>query len=247
MGFPMPRISYDLRKYRPKKTAVATALHTVFFVFFLVSILLGLTSTAWGQRGSELSSTQLFDPYWAVGPSLKAVALEVSRKSDGANGILSEGDQLAFFAGSSSGIDLFGNSRFGYNIVSMVSSFKLAHQENSNGDLVNLGTGVSGTFGYIFPMVFYLATLGDNAFFKLGVGVGVGFADFNGNVTLSDGTTSNISHNINKPVPVIGFSAEIRWGRMILSFSDNGPGFSKGDFEFFVSDASLNFGIIFDF
>ena len=77
----------------------------------------------------------------------------------------------------------FSDSNVGYSWLLNLSSIRLNEQELSAKKTVDLGTEVNGYFATTVPVVFY--NFGDRdrgQYLRLGVGLGVGVARFNGDV-----------------------------------------------------------------
>ncbi len=128
-----------------------------------------------------------------------------------------------------------------------LSTIHLKEQELSDGSVVNLGTEVDGYFAYTVPTVFY--NFGDRHrghYFRTGIGLGIGVAEFNGDVVLTESTQPNdrvsISNGTSNVFLALGIFVDYQWDNFTVRLSTAGPNLEYNGYDINVSGSSLVFG-----
>ena len=224
-------------------------------LLFLLLLLSSFTVQAEEQSdtvSSEKFSTWLWD-YLTVGASLSAgiggrlVTIDVTRRDTNDHGRLIENKEDALFLLYSTRARYFSDSNVGYSWLLNLSSIRLNEQELSAKKTVDLGTEVNGYFATTVPVVFY--NFGDRdrgQYLRLGVGLGVGVARFNGDVVLTESSQLNdrvtISNGTSNLFLALGFFVDYQWENFAIRLSTAGPNVNINGYEVNVFGTSLMFG-----
>jgi hypothetical protein len=176
-------------------------------------------------------------------------SLRVERNTDGASAKLVQRDESAFFLSYSTRPSFFKGSNFGYTFMVNYVNFDMKQQELENDVLADIGTEVRGKMIYAVPTLYY--QWGEHryngTFVRLGVGVGVGAATYEGTVLLSSGervATKNHSY-----APRLTFSdfLEARWHHFGISLSYAAPRIYGDEYDIKVTDFSVSAGYTYYF
>jgi hypothetical protein len=219
----------------------------------------GITSSAAAvdETPATKSYTAEIWDYLTTGGSLtigvggREADLTVTRLSDNASGKLVQRNERSYFLNYSTRPIFFDDSKFGYDFVFNLSTFKMGQQQTANNVYQDLGTGGSGRFAYIVPTLFYM--WGDHrqgTYFKAGIGLGAGIATFDGDIILTDSATQDQVTFSNKSTALRFASSlelEARWKNWGILLTAAGPNLQKDGYEFQLGDIAFSFGYRFTF
>lgn len=225
------------------------------FVLTLLQLLLSFSVHAEGHDSDvtdEKLSTWLWN-YLTVGASVTAgiggrsIAIDVKRDGTDGHGKILENRENEFFLLYSTKAGYFGGSNIGYAWLFNLSTLHLNEQEQQDGTIVNLGTEVDGYFAYTVPTIFY--NFGDRYrghYFRTGIGLGIGMAEFKGDIVLTESTQANdrvgISNGRSNIFFALGVFIDYQWQNFTVRLSTAGPNLEYSGYEMNVSDSSLVFG-----
>jgi len=114
----------------------------------------------------------------------------VTRKSDGATGMIVDRDYPAVFVIYSTKPTLFPDSRFGYTFMLRLSSFNMDQQVATGAPIAGTPTdvrsNVSGIIGYALPAIYYRwgGHYLEGTFFQIGAGAGLTTTTYSGTMEL---------------------------------------------------------------
>ena len=177
----------------------------------------------------------------------RSVGVDVTRIGTNDHGKIVENKEDELFLFYSTKARYFGTSNVGYSWLLNLSTMHLKEQELSDGSIVNLGTGIDGRFASIVPTVFY--NFGDRHrghHLRAGIGLGIGFADFSGDIVLTESTQTNdrvsVSNGASTVFFAFGVFIDYQWKNLIVRLSNAGPNIEYGGYDVNVSGTSLVLG-----
>ena len=181
-----------------------------------------------------------------VGVGGREASLTVKRLSDNAKGKLVQRNQESYFLIYNSRPSFFRDSKWGYDFMFNLSTFRMDQQQIDNKVYQDLGTSAHGQFAYVVPTAFYM--WGDHrrgTYFKAGIGLGLGTARFDGDIILTDSATRDrvtISQQTTKLHFASSVVFEARWKNWGLLLTVAGPDVRRNDYDIQISDVALSFG-----
>lgn len=202
---------------------------------------------------SDVGFSRWLWDYLTVGASITAgvggrsVAIDVKREGTADHGKIIENKENELFLLYSTKASYFGDSNVGYAFLLNLSTIHLNEQEKLDGNVANLGTEVDGYFAYTVPTVFY--NFGDHHrghYFRAGFGLGIGLAEFNGDVVLTESTRPNdrvsISNGTSNVFFALGVFLDYQWKNFAVRLSSAGPNLKYNGYDINVNETSLVFG-----
>lgn len=224
-------------------------------LLILLQLLLSFSALAEEQPGyasDEKVSSRLWD-YLTVGASITAgiggrsVTIDVTRQGTNDHGRIVENKADELFLLYSTRAGYFGNSNVGYAWLLNLSTIHLNEQELTDGNIVKLGTEVNGYFATVVPTVFY--NFGDRYrghYLRAGIGLGVGVANFDGDIELTESAQVNdlvtISNGTSDIFLGIGVFIDYQWENFAFRLSSAGPNLEYNGYDINVSGTSVMFG-----
>lgn len=200
----------------------------------------------------EKFSTWLWD-YLTVGASVtvglggRQNSIDVTRSGTSNHGRIIQNSENAYFLLYSTKASYFGDSNIGYAALFNLSSINLKEQEQADGTVLNLGTEVNGYFASTVPTIFY--NFGDRYrghYLRAGIGFGIGVAEFNGEIVLTESTQPNdriiISNGTSNVFLAAGIFIDYQWKNFAIQVSTAGPKLKYNGYDINVSGTSLMFG-----
>ena len=173
----------------------------------------------------------------------------LKRSSDNATATMVQRDNNAIFLSYGSKPSFFKDSKFGYMFSVGYVNFDMKNQEVPGDQFADFGTELEGQLVYAVPTLYY--QWGEHrykgTFVRLGLGVGVGAAQYSGNVRLSSGEvvyTHNRSYQLR--LAVSNF-IEARWRQIGISFSYAAPRIYGDGYDIRATGVSANIGYVFYF
>ncbi|MDH5178946.1 MAG: hypothetical protein OEZ39_07690 [Gammaproteobacteria bacterium] len=153
----------------------------------------------------------------------------------------------AWFLSYNTRAGYFKDSNFGYSWMFNLSSFEARHQELESKEIVNLNTRVQGYFAYLVPAVFYnFGAKQSHDWFRIGIGLGLGLAEFDGDIILTSSATPNdrvaVSNGPSNLFGALGFFIEWQRAPFTIRLAAAGPGLKYNGYEINVADTSLMLG-----
>jgi hypothetical protein len=206
----------------------------------------GFLTGLWNSLTDEANLT--------LGYGILEANLTVKRKSDGANGTMSQRDTSAIFLVYSTRPSFFKDSNFGYTFMVNYITFDMGEQEIYQNQYATLGTHITGWMVYAVPTLYY--QWGEHryagTFVRLGIGAGVGTAIYSGTIKLTSSqvpggeqiSTSNSSYS---PRLTLTDFLEARWHHFGISMSYAAPRIYGDEYDVKVSNYSVNVGYTYYF
>lgn len=202
---------------------------------------------------SSPSLWQRFYDYWIDGASVTLgvgvaeASATITRISDHATGKLVHRVEDAYFFSYRTKPNYINASDFGYSWMLNLSGFYLDKQQVGKNTYVDLGTGMRGMFAYLVPTLFYnWGNKYDGSFVRAGVGLGLGLAEFNGDIILTDSTIPNdritIHHGMSNLHAAVSVMLEFRKNNWGLRITSAGPTFDENGYNIALGDSSVNLG-----
>lgn len=224
----------------------------------IAGLLLFLTSTSHAEPIEQSFSEQLWDylvngATLTLGAGVRQSGIKVIRTSDRAEGTIVQRNDEAYFISYSTRPSYFKTApHAGYTLSFNLSSFDADQQEIDKDIYEDIGTRVSGSFIYVVPTVFYEWGYyrKTGRFTRLGLGVGLGFTRFQGDIILtesSDQQRLDLDSEASKLRVASGIILETRWNHWGLHLSVAGPGFENDGYEIQVQDTAIHLGYSFVF
>lgn len=178
----------------------------------------------------------------------RTIAIDVTRLGVEDHGKMVEKVEDALFLIYNTKASYFGNSNLGYGLLFNLATFHLKDQELINSEVVNLGTEVDGYFAYTVPTIFY--NFGDRHrghYLRTGIGLGIGLAEFNGNVVLTESLLPSdrvdISNGASNLFAAFGVFIDYQWENFTLRIATAGPSLMYNGYNMNISDTSVMFGV----
>jgi hypothetical protein len=203
-------------------------------------------------------STGFFSSVWQgltdeanlrVGYGVVKWTMDIKRSSDGATATLVQRDNGAIFIGYGSKPSFFQDSSFGYTFMVNYVHFDFKNQEIPGDKYADFGTEIKGDLIYAVPTLYY--QWGEHRFtgrfIRLGVGVGLGAAQFSGTVRLSTGEIVYTEKRSYEPRLAFSDFLEARWNQIGISISFASPRVYGDGYDIRVSDFSANIGYVYYF
>ncbi len=184
-----------------------------------------------------------------VGVGTRQAELKVTEKSSGRYGKIAQRDEEAYFLSYSTRPSFIGDSHFGYTFILNYTTFNMDKQETAKNIYEDLGTRVRGKTAYVVPTLFY--QWGEHRekgkFVRLGVGLGMGVAKFNGDIILTDPQpkplvpihVSNDSYDLKFAASAFLEARYRHWG---IKVSIAGPNYQDETYKYNLSDIAVNLG-----
>jgi len=187
-----------------------------------------------------------------VGVGTRQAELKVTEKISGKFGKIVQRDEGAYFLSYSTRESFIGSSQFGYTFMLNYTTFNMDKQETAKNIYEDLGTRVRGKVAYAVPTLFY--QWGEHRkigkFVRLGVGLGLGVAKFEGNIILTNPAPA-------PPIPIANGSYDLKfaasaflearyrhWG---IKISIAGPSYQDEKYIYNLSDIAVNLGYTYYF
>ncbi|MDH5180901.1 MAG: hypothetical protein OEZ39_13165 [Gammaproteobacteria bacterium] len=145
------------------------------------------------------------------------------------------------------------NSNSGWYIEYAFSTFSVSRQElgeDNSGNLLDMGTRVSGEYLYMTPVFFYEFLPGGdtarkNESLKMGAGVGIGYQRIKGDIYLTEQLpVRRLNVDINKPGYAISVFFEYTINNYMLRARGNTPITTHGETQFNVYEFGLDIGYV---
>ena len=178
----------------------------------------------------------------------RSTSADVTRQGTEDHGKMIENVEDALFLTYNTKASYFGKSNAGYAWLFNLSTFNLKDQELANNQTVNLGTEVEGYFAYAVPTFFY--NIGDRYrghFLRTGIGLGIGLADFKGDVILTESFQTNdrvdISNGTSNVFFALGVFIDYQWNNFTIRIASAGPNINYNGYEINIADSSVMFGL----
>ncbi len=178
-----------------------------------------------------------------VGLGTRQADIQVRDKITNAYGKISERNENAYFLSYSTRPSFIGTSKFGYNFAFNYTRFTMDRQEVAKDDYRDIGTRVRGRVAYVVPTLFY--QLGEHgpkgAYARLGVGLGLGVAKYEGNIILdypSNTTPVEISNGRYDLKTAASLYLEGRYRNWGVTVTAAGPVYEDDRYRYNVTDIS---------
>lgn len=221
----------------------------------ILSILLLLTTSTLQAR--DVSFGEWAYDYFVNGATVKLGAgarlagIRVNRLSDNAEGRIVQRRDQSYFLTYSTRPVFFSIENTGMTFVFNLSNFNAGEQEVGKDNFVDVGSRANGRLYYVVPTAFY--QWGDyvrGTYARLGLGLGVGVAEFNGNILLTS-TPGNDNVSLSQSGASVTFASSLviegHWNNWGITFQYAGPVYETSDYQFNVEDISVNLGYQFVF
>jgi len=181
-----------------------------------------------------------------VGIGSRQADLKVTDKSTQATGRIVERHERAYFISYNTRPSFIGTTRFGYNFALNYTTFDMDRQEVAKNVYENLGTRVRGRVGYVVPTLFY--QYGEHgpqgAYTRAGIGLGLGFAKFEGNIILdypanqTPVSVSNGNYHLKFASSVYLEARYHNWGLTVVGA---GPSYEDERYQYAITTLSVYF------
>jgi len=178
----------------------------------------------------------------------RSISTDVTRQGTDDHGKMIENIEDALFLTYNTKASYFGKSNAGYAWLFNLSTFNLKEQELANNQTVNLGTEVEGYFAYAVPTFFY--NIGDRYrghFLRTGIGLGIGIADFKGDVILTESLQINdridISNGASNVFFALGLFIDYQWNNFTIRLASAGPNINYNGYKINIADSSVMLGL----
>ena len=178
-----------------------------------------------------------------VGIGTRQADLRVTDKSTNASGKISQRDEEAYFISYSTRPSFIRDTRFGYTLMFNYTTFNMDQQEVAKNEYQDVGTRVRGRVAYVVPTVFY--QLGEHgrrgAYVRLGIGVGLGAAKYEGSIILdypANTTPVAISNGDYGLKVAASLMLEARYRNWGLTVTAAGPSYEDERYRYDLTDLS---------
>lgn len=229
----------------------------IYRLIVLVICSIALSGPLLAEPGAKNEQTQRMSQklwhYLTDGASITAgaggrqMSVEVTRAGTDDRGKLVENDENAWFLSYNTRASYFANSMFGYSWMFNLSSFELHQQETAPEVAEDLGSRVEGYFAYAIPAFFY--NLGDKykgTWLRTGIGLGMGVAEFDGDIILTESKQANdrvdISNGASKIFIAVGLFVEAQVESFTFRIAIAGPNVEYKGYNIGIGDTSLMLG-----
>ena len=216
-----------------------------------------LVPVVFADESGEQPRVSLSDQVWhyltdgasiTAGLGGRTISIDVTRKGTDDHGKMAEHNEDAQFLSYNTKASYFGQSNFGYSWMFNLSTFHLRAQERPSSETVNMGTEVEGIFAYAVPSIFY--NFGDRhrgLYLRTGIGLGMGLAEFNGDVILTESSRANdrveISNGTSNLFFALGLFVDFQWNYFTFRFASAGPNLEYDGYDINIADTSLMLGL----
>lgn len=236
-------------------------LHPLTVSAFSILLLFSVNSTALADEDPAPPEDPLLG--WSITPGIgvRVVSLDVTRKSDGYTGTLTNDGSFTDPIYLSLDIETpswMVSKAVGFSIRSHSQTFRLTRQEipsstsTSGQDYADLGTSVQGYYSYLGPTVFYrmVDPSGDSRF---GLGYGYWKAWFHGDIVLApDGAATAGMPSVSIDGSIDGstgpiFFMQARGKRGVLEIALSSVSFSGLNYRFSLRELNMSIGYIVTF
>jgi len=210
-----------------------------------------LGTSARDAASSESFAARLWDYLYRgasveVGIGSRQADLKVTDKSTQATGKIAERHERAYFISYSTRPSFIGTTRFGYNFALNYTTFEMDRQEVAKDVYEDLGTRVRGRVGYVVPTLFY--QYGEHgpkgAYTRAGIGLGLGFAKFEGNIILDypvNRTPVSVSNGDYHLKFATSIYLEARYRNWGLTVVGAGPSYEDERYRYAITALSVYF------
>jgi hypothetical protein len=201
----------------------------------------GYLNTLWKELTDEA--------YLRLGYGVVEWTMDVKRTSDGATARLVQRDNSALFISYGWKSTFFRESNFGYTFMVNYVDFFMKKQEVPGDQFADYGTEVNGYLIYAIPTLYY--QWGEHRekgrFVRLGIGAGLGAAQFSGTVRLSTGEVVYTEKRSYEPRLAVSNFLEARWNHFGITISYASPRVYGDGYDLRVSDYNASIGYIYYF
>lgn len=187
-----------------------------------------------------------------VGVGTRQAELKVTEKSTQRFGKIVQRDEEAYFISYSTRPSFLNSANFGYTFMLNYATFNLDKQEISKNVYEDIGTRVRGRTAYVVPSFFY--QWGQHEpyakFIRLGVGLGLGVAKYQGDIILTDPSPTGpipISNGSYDLKAALGGFLEARYRFIGLMISGAGPSYQDDTYKYDVRDIAVYLGFTYYF
>lgn len=186
-----------------------------------------------------------------IGVGTRQAGVRVTRLADDAEGRVVQRDEESYFLTYSTSPIYTSLDNIGLTVVFNLSSFRADQQEIARDQFEDIGSRVSGRFFYVVPTAFYeWGNYRSGTFARVGVGVGLGVARFDGNAFLTS-TPGNdevvLAQSGTEWTAAGSVVIEGHWNNFGLTFNVAGPSYETDAYEYGVEDISVYLGYQFVF
>ncbi len=187
-----------------------------------------------------------------VGLGTREADLQVADLATNAQGKISQRNTSAYFLSYSTRPSFIGRSKFGYNFAFNYTTFTMDQQEVSKNDFRDIGTRVHGRVAYVVPTFFYqVGEYGPRGtFVRLGVGLGIGVAKYEGDIILdypNNATPVTVSNGRYDLKTASSLYLEGRYRNWGLTLIAAGPTYQDDRYKYSVLDLAAYFGYTYYF
>ncbi len=229
----------------------------IYKIVMLICLFWGNTVVAMDMNTDDDQEPSMREKVWhymvngasiSAGIGARVISLDVKRIGTENKGKLVDKDENAFFLSYNLKANYFDHSNIGYSWMFNISSFELDQQEVLPEVTKDMGTHVQGHFAYAVPAFFYnFGNKHQGSHLRLGFGIGLGIAEFQGDIILTDSTKKNDRADIsNGPSNVFvagGLFIEGQWGYFTARFATAGPSLEYNGYEIKIADSSIMLGV----
>lgn len=189
-----------------------------------------------------------------VGVGTRQAELKVTEKVTGKFGKIVQRDEDAYFLSYSTRESFIGSSQFGYTFMLNYTTFNMDKQEVEKNVYEDIGTRVRGKTAYVVPTLFY--QWGEHRkigkFVRLGVGLGLGVAKFDGDIILTDPQPQPlVPIHVSSDSYDLKFAAsaflEARYRHWGIKITVAGPSYQDETYLYNLSDIAVNLGYTYYF
>jgi hypothetical protein len=189
-----------------------------------------------------------------VGVGTRQAELKVTEKVTGKFGKIVQRDEDAYFLSYSTRESFIGSSQFGYTFMLNYTTFNMDKQEVEKNVYEDIGTRVRGKTAYVVPTLFY--QWGEHRkigkFVRLGVGLGLGVAKFDGDIILTDPQPQPlVPIHVSSDSYDLKFAAsaflEARYRHWGIKITIAGPSYQDETYLYNLSDIAVNLGYTYYF
>jgi hypothetical protein len=184
-----------------------------------------------------------------VGYGIVQWKMDVKRSSDGATATMVQRDNSALFISYGSKPTFIKETHFGYTFMVNYVGFDMKKQDIPGDHFADVGTEVRGHLFYAVPTLYY--QWGEHRykgrFVRLGLGIGIGAAQYSGTVRLSTGEVIYTDKRNYEPRLAVSNFLEARWNHIGISFSYASPRIYGDGYDIRVSGFSANIGYTYYF
>jgi len=232
----------------------------------LVLFFMALFMTIEAVAQEESNATVTNESHWwsgitfTPGAGLRHLGLDVTRKTDGYTGNIAQSvEAKLFFSFSITSPSYDFNDHWGLtlrsysSVVSLDSQFFNYHTSDPNtgtdqGERINVGTQVSGSYSYIVPTVHFKSRAGSSAF-AVALGVGYWTSNLSGDIILTNNDQpvagmekTGINLSTHDQLAYLFFMSYTNADEWIYEMTVGGPTFSADGYDYKLEEVSLTVG-----